>query len=433
MKRIVVLLSLLLLIVACGGGDETATTESTPAATAAESGETFTSTVTQAVPQNQPSLISFSAGALVVQKPQEYGGGWPAWAIIDEYPDHGWATPQDVVTPQTFVIELPEQTLLETLVFDTAAADDEKRAAKDVLVEMSDTSATTGFTKILETSLANRVDNQSFPTTAQVPGRWMRLTVKNNHGATDYLELMDVRGYGKQLTKTPFVDASGTYETDYGLFHLKQEGTSVTGCYEYDGGLLTGGIEGRVMKFTWREKSSEDDYGPALMVFARDGSEMFGIWGTKGSEKMTGTWDGKKVSKEIGSCPHWSPEGGAEARMKKELEEFGRTRIYGINFDVDSDVIRDESKPTLDKIVAVMKAQPEWKLTVEGHTDNTGGEAHNQTLSQRRAESVKQYLVNAGVAGERLQAQGFGASKPVGPNETAIGRAQNRRVELAKM
>lgn len=118
--------------------------------------------------------------------------------------------------------------------------------------------------------------------------------------------------------------------------------------------------------------------------------------------------------------------------MTKELEELGRTRVYGINFDVDSDVIRDESKPTLDKIVAVLKAKPEWKLKVEGHTDSTGGEQHNQQLSQKRADAVKTYLVNGGIDAARLTAAGLGASKPVAGNETESGRAQNRRVELAK-
>lgn len=392
-----------------------------------------TAVTTTTTGEPQPSLVSFSAGALVVQSPAEYGGGWSARGIIDEYPDYGWATPQNDITPKTFVIELPEKTVLQRLELDIAHADGEKRGAKDVEVEVSDTSASEGFQKIADVSLADGQDKQSFPVATEVPGRWLRVTVKNNQGATDYIELMDFRGYGKQLTTTPLPDASGTYETAFGLFHLKQEGTSVTGCYEHDGGLLTGGIERRVMKFTWRESGGEDDEGPALMVFTGDGKQLYGVWGSKGEEKLTSEWNGKKVSSDVGACPHWSPKkGGAEERMTEELGKRGRTRLYGINFDTDSDVIRGESKPTLDKVVSVLKAQPAWKLTIEGHTDSSGGESHNSVLSQKRAESVKAYLVAGGIGTDRLTAKGMASSVPLASNDTPIGRAQNRRVELVK-
>jgi len=159
---------------------------------------------------------------------------------------------------------------------------------------------------------------------------------------------------------------------------------------------------------------------------------MVGLWGTKGADKLTSEWNGKKISNDVGSCPNWSPKGGAEQRMQDELAKLGRTRLYGINFDTDSDVIRTESKPTLDKVVAVLKAQPSWKLTIEGHTDSSGGDAHNQDLSQHRAEAVKSYIVAAGIGAERLTAHGMGASKPLASNDTPLGRSQNRRVELVK-
>ena len=244
---------------------------------------------------------------------------------------------------------------------------------------------------------------------------------------------MDFRGYGRQLTNTPFPDVSGTYETNFGLMHLKQEGTSVTGCYEHDDGLLTGGIEGRIMKLTWSEASGgqQRDEGPAIMVFTPDAKQLFGLWWNSGAESGSGSdWNGTKKTNEVGTCPHWS--GGAEQQMTKELAELGRTRVYGINFDVDSAVIRPESKPTLDKIAALLKTKSDWSLTIEGHTDSSGTATRNQTLSEQRAAAVKTYLVGAGIEETRLAPSGFGASKPVAPNETELGRAQNRRVELVR-
>src|SRR5262245_36000315 len=123
------------------------------------------------------------------------------------------------------------------------------------------------------------------------PGRWARLTVKNNHGSTEYTELMDFRATGKQLTKTPLPDASGTYDSSYGKFHIHQQGTSVTGCYESGSGLIDGGVEGRVLTFTWREASRR--YGPAIMVFSPDGKLMTGVWWDHNDvNRAGGLWDG---------------------------------------------------------------------------------------------------------------------------------------------
>src|SRR6185295_19246035 len=141
----------------------------------------------------EPSLVSFSAGALIVQKPQEYDSNWSSFWMIDERADSGWASPEGVLTPAVTVIALPERTLLKRLEFDTRNTDGENRGAKDVVVEVSDTSAKDGFKQIAAVSLKDKLDGQKFPVTAEIPGRWVRLTIKNNHGTPDYLELMDFR------------------------------------------------------------------------------------------------------------------------------------------------------------------------------------------------------------------------------------------------
>jgi outer membrane protein OmpA-like peptidoglycan-associated protein len=375
------------------------------------------------------SLVSLSAGALVVKKPQEYSDIWSAFWLLDERPQSGWAAPQGITTPQTIVIALPEESVLDAVEFDTASADCDGCAAKGVLVEVSATGATGGFLKVADVVLKDRADRQRFPVVAQVPGRWVRLTVKGNQGSTEYLELMDFRATGRQLTKTPLADVSGTYDTTYGKFHIRQEGTSISGCYEFSEGLLDGGIDGHVLSFTWREGERK---GPAYMAFTPDGKEMLGLWWDEGrTDDVGSTWVGTKAGATVGACPHWS--GGARQQLEKDLEAFGRARIYGINFDPDSDRIRDESKPTLDRIAALLKAKAAWKLAIEGHTDSTSTTQHNQELSERRAASVRAYLVTSGVDAARLTSKGLGATKPAASNATEMGRAQNRRVELVKL
>lgn len=116
------------------------------------------------------------------------------------------------------------------------------------------------------------------------------------------------------------------------------------------------------------------------------------------------------------------------------LSESGRVATQGIFFDTGSDHIRPESTPTLEEIAAMLRDHGDLRLTIEGHTDNVGNAAANQTLSEQRAAAVKQYLVTrAKVDPVRLTTKGFGASKPVAPNTTAEGRQNNRRVELVKM
>jgi outer membrane protein OmpA-like peptidoglycan-associated protein len=107
-------------------------------------------------------------------------------------------------------------------------------------------------------------------------------------------------------------------------------------------------------------------------------------------------------------------------------------RLYGINFDTDSDKLKDESKTTLDAVKKVLDAHADWKITIGGHTDATSTHEHNQTLSEQRAAAVKAYLVKAGIAADRLDTAGLAETKPVAPNTDAMGRAQNRRVELVK-
>jgi outer membrane protein OmpA-like peptidoglycan-associated protein len=115
------------------------------------------------------------------------------------------------------------------------------------------------------------------------------------------------------------------------------------------------------------------------------------------------------------------------------LKDEGRAEIYGIYFDFDSDQIRSESEPVLAEIADVLKKQPEWKLSVEGHTDNVGGDKHNLVLSQSRAASVINALVTRHqTSADRLFPTGYGASKPKATNDTVEGRALNRRVELVR-
>ena len=382
------------------------------------------------------NLLAMGNGAFVINTTSEYDRTWQANNIIDEFPQHGWATDKNKVTNESITIEFPAKTTLKTLVFDTVQVDTEGSAAKDISVEISDTSATAGFREILAVTLKDKQAGQEFPVKEEIGGQWLRVNVKNNYGSPEYVEIMEMRGFGEQEMSAPLQNISGTYETNYGKFRIKQEGTSVVGCYEHDEGIIEGGIEDRLLKLTWKESGGADDQGPAMMFFSKDGKEFLGVWNTESFEKgSNGEWNGKKISNEVGSCEHYKNLSGNNAagnKIKDELEKSGRASVYGINFDFNSDKIKDESKQTLDQIVKILKDNAAWKMTVEGHTDNIGGESFNQTLSEKRANAVKKYLTDAGIEESRLTAKGLGMSKSIAENDTESGRARNRRVELVK-
>lgn len=374
------------------------------------------------------NVLALGNGALPVIEPPSYGG-WPAANMLDDAVSSGWACESGKINGNVFVFELPAAATISAFEFDTAGIDGDRRGARDLTVEVSSTSQAAGFEPVLKASLDDRKNGQRFPVERKVEGRFIRLSIATNHGDEEWNELMGFRGFGTSRPQPPVDAISGTYHTSYSDFHLRQQGTALTGCYEFHEGIFNGTIEGRVMKLTWTEGSST---GPAVFVFAPDGASFRGFWwhGTDKDRPPSGTWNGTRASTTIGTCPHWS--GSVSGELHKELAAAGRARLYGILFDTDSARIRPESLPTLDEVVRMLATEPGWKILVEGHTDATGTAAHNQTLSGQRAQSVRDYLVGKGVAAARLSAVGFGQSKPVADNATELGRAQNRRVELVR-
>jgi outer membrane protein OmpA-like peptidoglycan-associated protein len=138
----------------------------------------------------------------------------------------------------------------------------------------------------------------------------------------------------------------------------------------------------------------------------------------------------------------------AEARVKEQFEKvekmFSRDearvfregnnvilRLTGLTFDSGESNLRQDTFDLLAKIERAIDVFPRSELVIEGHTDSYGSDESNQVLSQRRAESVQQYMVNAmRIPSYRLLATGYGETNPVANNETASGRARNRRIDI---
>lgn len=128
------------------------------------------------------------------------------------------------------------------------------------------------------------------------------------------------------------------------------------------------------------------------------------------------------------------PAPAPERRLAESLSQGEcRATLPGIYFDTASASLLPQSEAALATVAKLLKAQPAWTPTVEGHTDNVGAAVYNLDLSKRRAAAVQSALQSRyGIGAPQLSAEGFGASRPVQDNSTLEGRAANRRVELVR-
>jgi outer membrane protein OmpA-like peptidoglycan-associated protein len=142
--------------------------------------------------------------------------------------------------------------------------------------------------------------------------------------------------------------------------------------------------------------------------------------------------DGDGVNDEEDKCPN---EAGPASNygcpvIEAVVVEKVNKAAQNIFFATGSSKLLAKSFKSLQEVAAIMKENPSFKVSIEGHTDNTGGEELNQKLSESRAASVKDYLLQNGVDESKISSKGFGPSVPIADNKTAAGRAKNRRVEM---
>lgn len=154
----------------------------------------------------------------------------------------------------------------------------------------------------------------------------------------------------------------------------------------------------------------------------------------RGKQELQGCpdQDNDGVADDNDRCPTEpgpASNAGCPVPKKEEMEKLN-IAARAINFETGSDKIRTSSFKVLDEIVELMQRYPNTQWSIEGHTDNVGDDNRNMDLSNRRAAAVKNYFISKGIAAERLRSAGFGETQPIADNNTAAGRAQNRRTEI---
>ncbi len=142
-----------------------------------------------------------------------------------------------------------------------------------------------------------------------------------------------------------------------------------------------------------------------------------------------GGYIGNRMDKQAERIEEEIP--GAEVSRVGEGINVTFTEDAGVYFDTNKTNIKGTSATTLDKLAGIFKEYPNSNILVEGHTDSAGSDEYNWKLSQQRAESVSNYLISQGISAGRFTTKWYGETQPKESNETAEGKAQNRRVELA--
>jgi len=179
-------------------------------------------------------------------------------------------------------------------------------------------------------------------------------------------------------------------------------------------------------------------------VGAASGAVIGGVLGNnvgKGNNTALGAIIGAVVGGVAGGYIGDRMDRQAE-RIEEEIPGAEVTRVgeginvifnedAGVYFDTNKSGVKGTSATTLDKLAGIFKEYPKSYILVEGHTDSAGPEDYNMKLSQQRAESVTKYLVDKGIVAGRFTTKWYGESQPRASNETAEGKAKNRRVELA--
>ncbi|MCA0870991.1 OmpA family protein [Seohaeicola saemankumensis] len=383
-----------------------------------------------------PDLLTLANGAVVVRASVDLHG---ALALTDGNGASHWsASTKKKPLPYTFVFELIAPAVLTAVGTEGAGARPGGVAggsAGPVLIEGSAEGPDSGYSELARIMAAP--DGQ---TLADIdppgPVRWLRFTIEGAQTAeVPWLYVSEVVAQGAVTPPDDPERFTGVFQSGRKDFiELHQDGALISGCYVENSGRSTGKIAGAVENgvalVTWT--SEQGISGPALLT--RDSSGA--LSGARYRQRSRSGWGGPVAPEGTTTpCSPQVTEASAEPAVDpivQALEEIGQVRIYGIHFEYDSDVPKPSAAAALTRLHAALASAPGLNVTIEGHTDADGGDGYNLDLSARRAASVVGWLVAQGIDAGRLVPQGKGEAEPVASNETADGKALNRRVEVRR-
>lgn len=373
-------------------------------------------------------LLTLARGAVLVAASADPTA---ALALIDGNAASHWSvSTRKKPLPHSFTFELIAPTELSAVGVDGAGARPGGVAggsAGAVLVEGSSEGPEVGFTEIARIAAAEEGPTMVAVAAAE-PLRWLRFTIEGTlepEAAFAYLDEVIAHGNVTPPEGDRFTGVFASGRSD--LIELQQRGGEVTGCYTENGGRTTGTLEGAVVDgvalLGW--VSDQGITGSAILTLDSQGA----LSGVSYRDRSRTVWGGPPAPGEVTPC---STVAAPANPIAAALAEGATARIYGIHFAHDSDVPLPSAQPALERLHEALRDNPEFSVVIEGHTDAAGADDYNLSLSERRAASVVGWLVAQGIAADRLLPAGKGEAAPVATNDTADGRALNRRVDVVR-
>jgi outer membrane protein OmpA-like peptidoglycan-associated protein len=373
-------------------------------------------------------LLTLARGAVLVAASADPAA---ALALIDGNDTSNWSVgSRKFPPPYSFTFELIAPVHLTAVGVDGAGPRPGGVAggsAGPVVVEGSAEGPDSGFSEIARFDAAAEGPTLA-PVASAPPLRWLRFTVTSAQDpAAAFVYLDEVLAQGA-VTLPEGDRFTGVYAAGKSnLIELQQTGGDVTGCFTDNGGKTTGTLTGAVVDgvalLTWT--SDQGISGAAMLTRDHQGA----LSGVRYRDRSRSAWGGPPAPDAVTECSTAPP---AANPIAAALAAGGSARIYGIHFAHDSDVPLPSAEPALQQLFEALRDSPDLAVAIEGHTDAAGAEDYNLSLSERRAVAVTSWLAAQGIAAERLLPGGKGEAAPVASNDTADGRALNRRVEVVR-
>ncbi len=388
-------------------------------------------------------LLDLGSGAAMVRISSEFATDWKAqWsalALLDGTTNLGWCSRQGAPLPHAFVVELANPSQLASLTFHNSGNQEASHpgiSTREIEIHTSLTGPETGF-QLAASGEVERGGHTTINLTPARQARWIKIVIRSNWGHSEYTELMELAASGSPVSgNSSATELTGVYEGRYEGRALKtillRRGVDLTGCYSGAGeGLLSGHAADRSAELEWRQDfDGGAGHNGSLLLVVSDSGALSGLWYGRGSKaNLVGRWSGERL---IDPTDNLAPPECPEVDLATALDHAGQVTLYGIRFDSDSAQLTAGAEPSLRRILELLDQDPDLHLRIEGHTDALASDRYNLDLSQRRAEAVGAWLVDHGIAADRLVPLGRGESQPVADNTTSHGRRLNRRVEIAR-
>jgi outer membrane protein OmpA-like peptidoglycan-associated protein len=392
-------------------------------------------------PPARRNLLSWAEGAFAIRAPSPARSEAAKVALDGRLQTTPIGIPRQAPLPHEILVELPALTTFESFgvpeIGEFGAM--KGKHVKTVEIEASAEGPGAGFSPLVRFEVeAGKKAAQQWPVSKPRPSRWLkirfldRLTPQAND--TDSVYFSELIGYG---TREPLKPAPGAFtgiwklrrgwENSPNLIELHQHGNQITGCQVVGGqtGIISGAVdEGLARLVTTTTQGGRKVSTPSLALVTGN-RELHGVSSLPaGLSPFSGTPAQAGTTTPCSQAPE--PPNPVSAALEAGLTAI----LYGIHFDVDSDVLRSDARPALEQIFAALEKHAAISVIVEGHTDSDGGDAHNLDLSRRRAQSVVAWLTERKIAPARLTPRGKGESEPIANNDSCVGRALNRRVEV---